>query len=67
MEFIWAVIILLLLFALYFAPTTMATRRKSRNRHSVFIINLFFGWTLIGWVIALAMAVSNAPAVAQRR
>jgi hypothetical protein len=43
--------------AAYFLPSFIA--QKKPNANSVFVINLFFGWTLIGWVIALAMAVSE--------
>lgn len=50
--FIYAVMIL----ALYFAPTLMA--RKGR-RASVFVINAFLGFTLIGWVVALFMAIRS--------
>lgn len=42
---------------LYFLPAVIA--RQKPNASSVFVINLFLGWTLIGWVVALAMAVSN--------
>lgn len=48
----------LLLFA-YFLPTIIAEYRRHRNRMSVFVIDLFLGWTLIGWVVALAWAVSS--------
>jgi hypothetical protein len=41
---------------LYFLPTIIALARKVRNQGSVVVINLFLGWTLIGWVVALAMA-----------
>jgi hypothetical protein len=44
-------------FLLYFLPAVIA--RKKPNASSVFVINLFLGWTLIGWVIALAMAVND--------
>lgn len=40
----------------YFIPTFVA--HKSR-RASVFVINLFFGWTLLGWVVALFMAIRS--------
>lgn len=50
-------VVLFILFLLYFLPAVIA--RKKPNASSVFVINLFFGWTLIGWVIALAMAVAN--------
>jgi hypothetical protein len=41
---------------LYFLPSIIALARKVRNTGSVVLINLFLGWTLIGWVVALAMA-----------
>ncbi len=47
-------------FALYFLPTLIA--RNKHNANSVAVINLFLGWTFIGWIIALAMAVNNPPA-----
>lgn len=43
-----------LIFTAYFAPTILAPRGR---RGSVFTINLFFGWTLVGWVIALFIAM----------
>lgn len=42
----------------YFAPTMMADKH---NRGSVFMLNLFLGWTFIGWVIALVMAFKKDP------
>ena len=53
---------LIAIFGLYFLPSIVASRRGLPNRNSVFVINFFFGWTLIGWVIPMAMAVSNAEA-----
>lgn len=47
------------LVALYFLPSLIA--RKKHNANSVFVINLFLGWTFIGWIIALAMAANNPP------
>jgi multisubunit Na+/H+ antiporter MnhG subunit len=41
---------------LYFLPTIVAVSRKVTNQGSVAVINAFLGWTMIGWVIALAMA-----------
>lgn len=54
-----------LLGAIYFFPAIVAWVR-SRQAMTVFVVNFFFGWTLVGWVIALAMAVSErkAPTVA---
>jgi hypothetical protein len=48
---------LVVIFLLYFLPAVIA--KKKPNASSVFVINLLLGWTLIGWVVALAMAVSD--------
>ena len=42
---------------LYFVPTIVAITRHVPNTGSVIVINLFLGWSLIGWIVALAMAV----------
>lgn len=47
--------------AVYLLPTIVAYTRKVPNTGSVFVINLFLGWTLIGWVVALAMAARSVP------
>lgn len=56
------IMLLLLISALmYFIPTIVAGIRKVPNIGSVIVINLFLGWTLIGWVVALAMAARSQP------
>lgn len=45
---------------LYLFPTFIASARKVRNLGSIFVINLFLGWTFIGWVVALAMSFSDS-------
>ena len=46
---------------LYFVPTIVAATRHVPNTGSVFVINLLLGWSFIGWVVALAMAVRSRP------
>lgn len=46
---------------LYFLPTIIGANRKVVNIGSVFAINLLLGWTLIGWAVALAMALRTNP------
>ena len=46
---------------LYFIPTGVAMVRHVPNTGSVFVLNLFLGWTVVGWVIALAMAARSIP------
>lgn len=45
--------------ALYFLPALIASQRGHRNASPIFILNLFFGWTLIGWVACLAWGLSH--------
>jgi T4 superinfection immunity protein len=54
-----------IVFALYFLPTTVAAIRKLSNQGSLFVVNLFLGWTFIGWVVALAMAARTLPVAAE--
>src|SRR5260370_5723670 len=41
---------------LYFLPTIIG--RHSHDSVSIFIVNLLFGWTVIGWFVALIWACS---------
>lgn len=51
-----------LAFVVYFLPSLVASRRRHHQAMVVFILNLFLGWTLLGWVIALAIAASTVKA-----
>lgn len=44
---------------LYFLPTVIAAYRLHPNAAPVFVVNLFLGWTLVGFVVALAWSVSH--------
>jgi Superinfection immunity protein len=48
-------------FGLYFLPAIIALVRDVPSKWSVVVINVFLGWTLIGWVVALAMAARSVP------
>jgi len=43
----------ILSFVIYFIPSLIAISTNHRNKLPIFILNLFFGWSLIGWVVAL--------------
>lgn len=45
-------------FVIYFLPTFVASSRKHLNGTSIFLVNLFLGWTFLGWVVALVWASS---------
>lgn len=48
---------------LYFYPMYEAYIHKQPNFFSIFALNLFLGWTLVGWVIALVWAVKSQEPV----
>jgi len=54
---IFGIVVLVFSIALYFLPTIIAVLRHHRNALAVFLVNLFFGWTGIGWIIALIWSV----------
>jgi hypothetical protein len=47
--------------ALYFLPAIVAAARHTHNATGVLLLNLFLGWTMIGWVVALVMALGSTP------
>jgi ABC-type sugar transport system permease subunit len=52
-----ALMLLVISLCLYFLPTIVAHKRNHRNLLGIFLLNLFLGWMLIGWVGALVWAV----------
>lgn len=49
--------------ALYFLPLYEAWSRKHENLLSLGILNLFLGWTLLGWIAALIWSTKMPPVV----
>ena len=54
--------ILAILFVMYWLPTLIALIRRSPAAKGVAVVNFFLGWTVIGWIMALIMALAAAPA-----
>ena len=49
---------------MYFLPSILAFARNKRDTTAIVLLNLFLGWTMIGWVVALVWAVkTDVPAV----
>jgi hypothetical protein len=51
------VILLLLCLIIYMLPTLIAYARDVPSRQTITVINIVFGWTLIGWLIAFLWAM----------
>jgi hypothetical protein len=47
--------------AIYFIPAIIAAMRSHHQTAAIVLLNLFLGWTLVGWVVALVWAVMNPP------
>lgn len=43
----------------YFLPTLVAKGRKHNNVLSIFVFNLFFGWCILGYLLAMVWSCSN--------
>jgi Superinfection immunity protein len=43
----------------YFLPTIIAAARSKRDLGAIFVLNLFLGWTFIGWIVALVWALKH--------
>ncbi|HEX4039301.1 MAG TPA: superinfection immunity protein [Acidobacteriaceae bacterium] len=46
---------------IYFLPSLVAAARHTHNATGIFLLNLFLGWTGIGWIIAFIMAIAASP------
>ena len=53
------IILLLIILVIYFIRSFVASRRNKRNTTAIFLLNLFLGWTFVGWVIALVWAATH--------
>jgi len=42
----------------YFLPTIIATSRHKQNAMAIFLLNLFAGWSVVGWILAIVWAAS---------
>lgn len=49
-------IMAVLLLVLYFIPSISAYRVGHHNKDAILMLNLFLGWTLLGWVAAAVWA-----------
>jgi len=53
---------LAILFFFYWLPTMIAVTRRTPSALGVAVINFFLGWTVIGWIVALILALAAHPA-----
>lgn len=45
--------------AFYIAPLLIAAYRGHKSVYAIAFINVFLGWTLVGWLLAMAWALTG--------
>lgn len=53
-------------FVMYFLPTIIAAIKSKRDTVAILLLNLFLGWSVIGWFVALIWAAKNDVPVVVR-
>lgn len=66
MDVFFGFVILACGFVIYFIPSIVASQRDHKSSSGVLLLNLFLGWTFVGWVAALVWAASGEPAGAPK-
>jgi hypothetical protein len=56
--------VLIFLGVLYFLPAIIAAARHTHNATGILLLNIFLGWTVVGWFAALLMAFFSVPCCA---
>ena len=51
-----------ILFVMYWLPTLVAILRRTPSALGVASINFFLGWTIVGCIVALMLALATTPA-----
>lgn len=54
-------IIVLIAIDIYFLPLIIACLRRHKHTAYIGVLNLFLGWTVMLWVVALGWSVSDSP------
>jgi ABC-type transport system involved in cytochrome c biogenesis permease component len=54
--------VILILAGFYFLPAFIAFLRAHQQATPILLLNLFLGWTVIGWVCALVWSATTSQA-----
>jgi len=57
MDSMVAIVYIVIIILIYFLPAFIAADKKHAS--GIQVLNLFLGWTFVGWVIALVWAISD--------
>jgi Superinfection immunity protein len=55
--------LLLFLFSIYLTPSIIAIKNQKRAAGAIGALNILFGWTIVGWIVALFWAMNKKVSV----
>ncbi|MCL0049765.1 superinfection immunity protein [Peptococcaceae bacterium] len=59
MEGLLFLLVVIFLLSLYFTPTIIGIVRKKKDTIAIAVLNMFLGWTFVGWIISLVWALKT--------
>lgn len=60
--FVGVLVGLAVVIPIYFLPTIVASHRRLARKRTIGWLNLFLGWTTVGWIVLLIIASLSEPA-----
>jgi hypothetical protein len=57
--FVFAAIFFIVALLVYFSPTILALMRSHSDVLAIILVNLLFGWTVVGWIYALIWSLTG--------
>jgi hypothetical protein len=57
------VVLMILIVAIYMLPTLIAYGRDHPRRSMITLVNILFGWTLVGWLVVFVWALMGEAEV----
>jgi len=60
---IGAMVLFLIGVVVYLLPAIVAKKREHPNTTSIVVLNIFLGWSVLGWIVALVWAFSAKKSV----
>ena len=49
----------IVILSIYMIPSIVAVKRKHYDKTAIIVLNIFLGWSLVGWIVALVWACTN--------
>lgn len=55
--FLGGAVLLILALIFYLLPTVIALQREAQHTGIITFVNILFGWTVLGWIAAVILAI----------